>query len=148
MYLLYHTKEVFVNKRGSVQTESGFYNVICSAMPISRCAVCLISTGKIKKVFDQAFSLKRLAGSRGRAHRRRPQTAKYPIRRRSEKGELPNSPVDCLVRGKALTRERFPYYGRHLLQPPFTAAATHLLPKYLAVYVLKAILPQGENSII
>ncbi len=40
----------------------------------------------------------------------------------SEKGELPNSPVDCLVRGKALARERFPYYERHLLQPSLAAA--------------------------
>ncbi len=80
----------------------------------------------IKKVFAQAFSLKRLAGSRDSVPCRRPQTAKYPIRRRSEKGEFQNSPVDCFERGKALARERFPYYERHLLPPPLAAEGIDL----------------------
>ncbi len=61
-----------------------------------------------RKSFRLTLFQKGHQGQGAEALCRRPQTAKSPYGRRSAKGELKNSPVDCFSRGKSLQERDFP----------------------------------------
>ena len=100
----------------------------------------LIILVKKMKVFDRPF-FKRGVGSRGNALRRRPQTAKSLYGRRSERGELKNSPVDCFLRGEALQERASPlirpsFFSAFSQRTPNKMKSPHILP--LVILLLKA----------